>query len=295
MGFFPSGPLTPPPRAPALEHVRAMIARQVAEMLAHDPGTRLGQDPEELHQLRVASRRLRAVLRAARPLLDPEWTEVLRTELRWLGGALGPVRDLDVLIERLRGEIAALDQPERRAARRFLQLLDREREADRAAMLEAMSEPRYAELLERLEAAAVAPRAREADVSLRQIAGREFRKLRKAVRALPPEPSDEELHRVRIRGKRARYAAELAEGAVGKPARRFVRNAKRFQDVVGEHQDAVVAESRIRGMLVSAKGRWACLAAGRLIERERARRLEARATFPKVWASLEKSGRKAWS
>jgi CHAD domain-containing protein len=263
-----------------------MLAAQVAEVLAHDPGTRLGRDPEELHQLRVATRRLRAVLRAARPLLDPEWTEALREELRWLGGALGPVRDLDVLAERLGEEIAALEPEERRAAQRFLQLLRRERDAARSALLEAMSEQRYWELLDRLEVAAAAPRAREADVSLRALAGEEFRKLRKAVRALPPEPTDDELHGVRIKGKRARYAAELAEGVVGKPARVFVRDAKRFQDVVGEHQDAVVAEARIRAWLPRAKGLWAHLAAGRLIERERVRREEAREAFPATWARL---------
>ena len=83
--------------------------------LAHDPGTRLGTDPEELHQFRVATRRLRAFLRAGRELLDPAWAEPLREELRWLGGALGPVRDLDVLIERLAVEVETLgDRPPRR-------------------------------------------------------------------------------------------------------------------------------------------------------------------------------------
>jgi len=131
MGFFPVTPAVPPSWAPSLEHVRAMIARQVAELLAHDPGTRLGKDPEELHQARVATRRLRAVLRAARPLLDPAWTESLRAELSGLGGALGPVRDLDVLLERLRGEIEQLEGPERRAAGRFLELLGEERDEAR--------------------------------------------------------------------------------------------------------------------------------------------------------------------
>jgi CHAD domain-containing protein len=295
MGFFPPTVFAPPADAPALDHVRAMMTAQVAEILAHDPGTRLGRDPEELHQLRVATRRLRAVLRAARPLLDPDWTEALRDELRWLGAALGSVRDLDVLGARLREDIAALEPQERRAAQRFVQLLRRQREVARAALLEAMSEARYFELLDRLEAAAAAPRAQEADVSLRAIADGEFRKLRKAVRALPPEPTDEELHAVRIKGKRARYAADLAEGVVGKPARVFVRDAKRFQDVVGEHQDAVVAEAWVREMLPRAKGLAAHLAAGRLIERERVRRERAREAFPRTWARLAKSGRRAWA
>jgi CHAD domain-containing protein len=295
LGFFPTD-LTPPPRrAPALDHVRVALTSQVGELLAHDPGTRFGEDPEELHQIRVATRRLRAILRAARDLLDPAWSEPLRDELSWLGSVLGPVRDLDVLMEHLREEIEALEPVERRAAARFLQLLDEDRDAARAAMLEAMSTPRYFRLLDRLEAGAAAPRAREADISLEEIAAGEFRKLRKAVKALPPDPPDDELHAVRIRGKRARYAAELAEGAVGKPAARFVKDAKTFQDVVGEHQDAVVAEERIRELLGRTGSTQAHLAAGRLIERERARRREARAAFPDAWNALGKSGKKAWS
>jgi CHAD domain-containing protein len=295
LGFYPVEPMLPPSWAPPLEHVRAMVAAQVEDLIAHDPGTRLGADPEELHQARVATRRLRAVLRAARPLLDPDWTESLRTELSWLGDALGPVRDLDVLLERLRAEIDDLEPAERRASERLLGLLEEVRERARAAMLEAMSSARYADLLSWLEAAAVAPRGRSADVSLESIAAKEFRKLRKAVRALPSEPSDEALHAVRIKGKRARYAAELAEGVVGKPARRLVKNAKRFQDVIGEHQDAVVAEERVRGLLGEIEGAQAHFAAGRIVERERERRRAARAAFPKAWKRLEKSGKRAWS
>jgi CHAD domain-containing protein len=295
LGWFPAEQAVPPRDAPPLEHVEALLARQVGELIAHDPGTRLGRDPEDLHQARVATRRLRAVLRAAAPLLDPAWTDSLRGELAWLGGALGPVRDLDVLLERLSEEIRALEPDERRAAGRFLRLLEQERAETRAAMLEAMSSARYAELLTRLEAAAVTPRARAADASLSEIAGVEFKKLRKAVEALPADPADDELHAVRIRGKRARYAAELAEGAVGKPARRFVQEAKRFQDVIGEHQDAVVAEERVRGLLDRVESPLAQFAAGRIVERERERRRAARAAFPEAWARLEKSGKRAWS
>jgi CHAD domain-containing protein len=295
LGFFPLEPPASPRSAPPLEHVRAIVAAQVRELIAHDPGTRLGEDPEELHQARVATRRLRAVLRAARALLDPDWVKSLRAELSWLGGALGPVRDLDVLLQRLRAEIDDLEPAERRASEQLLGLLEEERESARAAMLEALSSARYADLLAQLEAAAVAPRARATDVSLQSIAAAEFRKLRKAVRTLPPDPSDDALHAVRIQGKRARYAAELAEGVVGKPARRFVRDAKRLQDVIGEHQDAVVAEERMRALLGRVEAARAHFAAGRIVERERERRRAARAAFPESWARLERSGKRAWN
>jgi len=234
------------PSDPPLEHLQGMFRAQLDAIVAHDAGTRLGSDPEELHQMRVATRRMRAFLRAGRDLLDHEWAEGLRAELAWLGGALGPVRDTDVLVERLHAGAAGLDPREERALGRLFGLLAAEREEGRERMLEGLRSERYLGLLDRLEAAAVAPRTTGAAASLRDIAAAEFRRLRKAARALGPEPSDDELHDLRIRGKRARYAAELAERSVGKPAARFIGEAKAFQDVLGEHQDAVVAEERIR-------------------------------------------------
>ncbi len=115
-------PPIPTPRrgAPAAEALGHALAAQARAMLVHDPGTRLGTDPEELHRFRVATRRLRAFLRVARPILDRSWSEPLRAELRWLGGALGPARDLDVLEERLAAAVASLDEDRdaRRRARR---------------------------------------------------------------------------------------------------------------------------------------------------------------------------------
>ena len=95
----------------------AELKRQYERLLAHDPGTRLGTHDEELHQFRVATRRLRAFLRAGQELLDPAWGESLRTELRWLGGELGPSRDLDVLIANLREEVEPSATMQRAAAR----------------------------------------------------------------------------------------------------------------------------------------------------------------------------------
>lgn len=290
---LPASPAPPDPSAPAGEHLGAMVRAQLAAILAHDAGTRVGRDPEDLHQMRVATRRLRALLRAARPMLAAEWVEPLRGELAWLGGLLGSVRDPDVLLARLREDAVALEPPERRAVARLLGRLDAERAQARAALLDGLRSARYLGLLERLEDAGRAPRA-VAAVSLNAIAGSEFRRLRRAVRALGEAPTDEELHALRIRGKRARYAAELAEVAVGEPASRFIRRAQVFQDVLGEHQDASVAEQRIRQLNASARGRWAAFAAGRLVERQRARRQAARAALPEVWAKLEKRGRAAW-
>jgi CHAD domain-containing protein len=293
----PTQPEAPRRDAPAAEHVRAMLEQQYRAVVAHDPGTRLGRDPEELHQMRVATRRLRAFLRAARPLLDQEWAESLRSEVGWLGSVLGPVRDLDVLLEHLHSDASGLEPKERRALRRIFRRLELERAEAHTAMLAALQSERYLALLDRLEEAARAPvlaAGAEEVSSLQDIAAHEYRRLRKAVRALDDEPADADLHEIRIHGKRARYAAEMAEPVVGKPATRFVREAKAFQDVLGEHQDAVVAEERLRGLLLELGGAATAFSAGRLVERQRERRAEARAAFPGAWKALARRGRQAW-
>lgn len=284
-----------PPVAPehAIDHVRSRIEAQYGEILRHDPGTRLGDDPEDLHDLRVAVRRLRALLRAAKALLAPHWSEPLRDELKWLGGELGPARDLDVMLQYLRGEAAGLTGDELAFAE-VLQRLEAERAGARGRLLAALESDRYLGLLSALETAGRAPHVRALDADLEKLAAREFKKLSKAVAALGPDPTDEELHRIRIRGKRARYAAELAEPVAGKRAARFVGRAKAFQDVVGEHQDAVVAEERLRALVPELASSEAVLATGRVVECQRARRREARADLPGVWAKLERSGR-AWA
>jgi inorganic triphosphatase YgiF len=88
----------------AAEHLESALRRQYREILAHDPGSRLGLDPEDLHNHRTAIRRLRAFLRVCRPFVDQLWADGLRGALRPAGRSLASVRDLDVLIDELRSE-----------------------------------------------------------------------------------------------------------------------------------------------------------------------------------------------
>jgi CHAD domain-containing protein len=277
-------------RDPVLR-LRVVLERQYAQMLRHDPGVRLDLDPEDVHRLRVAVRRSRAVLRAARPLLDTEWSEPLRAELKWLGGILGPRRDLDVLIARLRTEIGDFEASELEAAERLVQLLRGERDHAQAAAVEAVSGARYYRLLDELEAAARGPRVRRSDIALARLARHEFTRLRKRARRLNWASTDAELHRTRILCKRVRYAAEFAEPDLGSRARRVAERATALQDVLGEHQDAIVAEARLRELLAKAPSSDAAFAAGRLVERERARKAAARAALPKAWRKLEHAWR----
>jgi CHAD domain-containing protein len=279
--------------APPLAHLRWQLRTQLDAIVAHDPGVRLGTDPEDVHDLRVAIRRLRAMLRAARPMLAGQWSEPLRTELQWLGGELGPLRDADVFHAHLAAEALTLDERDRAGVEELIGLVELDRLGAHARAVHALRSRRYVAVLEELERRARAPRVDGASVPLAGIAREEFRKLRKAARRITPSASDEELHALRIRGKRARYAAELAATATGKRTRRFLKEAKRFQDVVGEHQDAVVAEGRLRA-LEARVGDEATFVAGRLVERERSRRERTREELPAAWRRLDRAGRSAW-
>jgi CHAD domain-containing protein len=283
---YPASAVEPAAGAPPVEVLRAALARQYERLLAHDPGTRLGDDPEDLHQLRVATRRARAFLRAARPLLDPDWASGLRDELGWLGSTLGPARDLDVLLDHVRGELEALEGQELSG---FVESLEREHEDARRAAVAALSEDRYLALLDRLED--LDPKlAPDADATLGELWRDEFRRTRRAFKKLDSESSDKELHAARIKVKRARYAAELAEKELGRRGERFVEAAKDLQDVLGEHQDAVVAEERVAAWTAGDPSREA--AAAPLVERERERREVARSSWPDAWNKLKKRARK---
>jgi CHAD domain-containing protein len=201
---------------------------------------------------------------------------------------------MDVLIEHLNADAAVLDSRERAAFATLLDQITARRGAARRVMLSDLRLTRYTRLLERLEGELTAPPVVGSKTDLRTIAAAEYRRLRKTMRALGDEPSDEELHAVRIAVKRARYAAELAEGTVGKPASRFIAAAKRLQDVLGEHQDAAVAEQVVRELLEDATASVpveAAFAAGMLAERQRERRRDARGAVPDAWKRLQKRAR----
>ncbi len=235
----------------------AVLRGRFIEMLAHESGTRLGEDPEELHGMRVATRRLRAVLGNFQPAL-PIRASRFRAELGWLGQVLGAVRDLDVGIGQLRGgadegigggEVAALDA--------LIHVLESRRSDARAVLLEALDSRRYDRLVDgfaaflahgplRRSAASTAPAAG----SVAGIAIERYRKVRKQGRRLDASSGPGEFHVLRIRCKRLRYALEPVAELYGKPARVMNRRLIALQDALGSHQDAVVARQRLRSLAI---------------------------------------------
>jgi CHAD domain-containing protein len=269
---------TDPPAPAPFEELRGRLRAQLLQVERHDPGTRLGRDPESLHDMRVGVRRLRALLHAGKELVASD-TAALVARLKQLGQILGEVRDLDVLLAHLEAQAAELGEEDAKRARPLLATLRTERSCSRSRLLAALRSDEYLALLDDTARMIDELEPSESAATLDDLVDRASVELRKAVRKLPDTPANEELHAVRKKGKRVRYAAELA----GRKS--LVKQAKELQDVLGEHQDAVVAADRLRE-LVTAAGFEQAVVAGRLIEREEERRIEARAAWPKAWRKL---------
>lgn len=239
----------------------AHLAEQVGELVARDPQVRRDQ-PDALHKMRVATRRLRSALQTFRPLLDRTRTDPLRDELRWLAGVLGEVRDTEVMHARLRGLVA--DEPAELVVGPVRERIDTELDARyRAAhdrVLAELEGERYLALLDALDALVAEPpllplareRARTVLPGLVEHAWRRLtRALRHAERADGTE-RDLLLHEARKDAKRARYAAEAVASAYGKPAVAFAKAVTRLQEVLGEHQDGVVTREALRELAAAA-------------------------------------------
>jgi CHAD domain-containing protein len=275
--------------ASAREAVSAALASGYRRLVAHDAATRLG-DAEGLHQMRVATRRLRSDLRTFRPLLDTAWVTGLRDELAWLARLLGDVRDLDVQLARLRE--TAGDLLEDLAP--LVSSLAARRDVDRLALLEALRSDRYRTLLDRLVDAVHDPLvARRADKPaarlLPPLLARAWAAVEPAGSALGRDDPVERYHAVRIGVKRLRYAAEATGPALGPAARRCERlaiAAAELQDALGAMHDDAVAIDEVRAVLASHPETPFARAAGRLEERASAAINAARATYPDLWKRL---------
>lgn len=286
------------PASTVAEVIGAGLAVSIIRLVRHDAGARLGEDPEDVHAARVATRRLRSDLRTFRSVLDPSWAASLRDELAWLGGELGPVRDAEVLLGRLRARADELLPVDAEAAAALLGGLSVRRDEARARLLGSMRGPRYSSLLDRLVQAANAPAVVEGaggqgSGGLGTLMAAPWGHLRAAAAAAATEPSDEALHRLRIRTKRARYAAEALAPTFDRPARGFVRAATELQDILGEHQDAVVAQAWLRGAAARA-GAPRAFAAGLLAEQEHRAQAAASAAWPHGWKTLARKRFRFW-
>jgi CHAD domain-containing protein len=293
----PGAPLPPELRVtaadPPPEVVRKVLARQAFALRTNVDGAALDLDPEFVHDLRVATRRSRAALRLFRPLLDEECVAALRAELTWAAGALGAVRDLHVLLDRLRGQLARTGVP-RSAARWVLGRLERERRAAQAALVETLRSPRFAAIVAALDAVEASPPDGWPATAAEWGAAAIRRASRRVERWQPAagEPTAAELHRLRIAFKRFRYTCEFFADPLGEEVRAAIRELVRFQDILGAHQDAVVALHRLDGLVAAAAGAGArpalLVALGALQQVQREEAIGRRDAFAKAWPRLPK-------
>jgi CHAD domain-containing protein len=292
--------------------VRYCIANASDRLLDNDYRIRLDpSDPsvEGVHQARVATRRLRSELKLLGAALDPEWVTPLRADLKWLGEALGRVRDADVLAVLFAGEDdgSSFDATGRIELRSSLQ---EQRSRHCRELAKVLSSDRYLALLDQLDAAAGPPRLgaahqnkhrqgrstladRPAAKALPKLVGRRWRSLRRAVRAAGRHPSDRELHGMRIRAKELRYAAEVAAPVIGKAARRTAAAAEEAQNVLGDYHDAVNAEAWLRDQAIKATTAVS-YSAGRLAAEQTRSRWQLRRQWRPVFRALDQKRLRRW-
>jgi triphosphatase len=218
----------------------AILRRHFAAMLAHEPGVRLGEDPEELHDMRVATRRLRAALKLYSDAL-PKRAERYERDLRWVAGALGEVRDLDVHLQRLSEESSRNGE----VLEEVVSLLRERRVEARRGMLQALESNRYERLVANFSATLRRGRSPSPTDPILEAAPDllrdRYKKVRKAANTLREDSPPEHFHDLRKKGKRLRYALEPLQEIYGKQAKKMVKLLKKIQDDLGDHQDLIVS------------------------------------------------------
>jgi CHAD domain-containing protein len=285
-------PLTPD--SPMIMLAYHCLRREHRALIERQPERGAPATPEAVHQIRIATRRLRIALRLFSALLPPRAVTRLGKELRWFARALGTVRDLDVHTEALRARVESAGATTAQALGGYELALRRERLAARDVLKDLFSSGRYAELISSLaelleDAPNPAALRRWRSFTVRTGAARYLKRARKQVvkfgRDLVHDGTAEQLHRLRIRAKRLRYALEffIEPYPALEPA---ARATKALQDVLGAHQDARMARRKMLAYVREARKRHdtappSALAEWRLAQHRQA--AQARRELSPVW------------
>ncbi len=308
-------PDAPPPTGPpgsAAAVVGEYVRAQRDAIVGWDPRVRR-DEPDSVHKMRVATRRLRSTFKTFRPLWDRATTDRLRAELRWLADVLGQVRDSEVMAARLDAALAA-EPPELVLGPVAARLGDglRARTAKhRRSLIAALDGRRYAALLDDLDELLATPPTergeRPAAPFLRRRVGKMVGKVEGLLdtadsadsgrTAGPPLPGvlgrDEALHEARKSAKQARYAAEAAAPDTGKPATRLAAAMEDLQELLGDHHDSVVSRDLLRdaGLAAHAAGENG-FTYGLLHARQAAAARDLEAAVPAARKALAKAARR---
>jgi CHAD domain-containing protein len=245
----------PHPADRLLDVAHKTLGRHFARLLWNEPGVRLGIEPERVHDMRVASRRLRAALEVLGEGMPEAPREEFKTHLRWIGRALGRVRDLDVAIARVQALEAEGTSLERPALRVFAQSLAIQRAERRLRLIERLDSERFANFVVGARAwidagpwpADSAPGgAAPAYAVGTGIVARFVDTMREAYVAAERSLATEDLHALRMAAKMARYAIEFFAEPVGPAALRRAKRIAGLQDFLGDHRDAETLARRLK-------------------------------------------------
>ncbi|MFE7902427.1 CHAD domain-containing protein [Streptomyces sp. NPDC057424] len=291
---------TAPAREPvtAGDHVLAYVRTQRDAIVELDPAVR--RDAEDaVHSMRVATRRLRSTFKSFGKILDRTVTDPIADELKWLAAELGLDRDREVLTERL---TAAVDEVPAGLVRgpvveRLHSWSRAEHSGARGRLLGVLDSRRYLTLLDTLDALIADPplleaAGKEPHKPIAKAVRKDFRKvsalIEQAADLEPGTDRDVALHEARKKAKRTRYAAETAKPVLGKPAKTMAKSMKALQNLLGEHQDSVMARQALRELsaVAHAAGESA-FTYGLLHEREERRAVRVEAELPGFWDGIK--------
>ncbi len=290
----------PAPDGLAVDAIRAVLAQHVRHLLMADIGVRRDL-PDSVHQMRVAARRIRSALGTFAPLIDPDADARLREELKWIASELGAIRDTEVMLERLDEHAAQLDDPldTDRCRSAIDPLLKARLSAARSSALAALRSDRHQQLVDDLMSAAIDPPVTDAAYApcedvLFPLVARTWRKLRRTIMALEIDGPSTTWHAARIKAKRARYAAESVAPIFGKRMGRYADRMSDVTELLGEHQDAHVAQTILRELaghpdVDGATG----LSLGILHEHEAEEEILDRFRFEELWPKAMRSAQRA--
>jgi CHAD domain-containing protein/transposase-like protein len=242
---------------------RKILGFHFARMLAYEPGTRLGEDIEALHDMRVATRRMRAALRIFGVSYTKKTHQALLDGLRATGQALGHMRDLDVFIENLHNFQKALPEADQPAFEHMLETWLAQRDRARREMLAYLDSKAYQKFKEMLLEFVTTPGLGVKPITTQTPTPSRLRHLApgliytrwaevQAYEDVIPQASLETLHQLRISFKQLRYTLESFEEVLGQEKQPLIKEVKGLQDHLGELNDAHVAAQMITTLLT----RW---------------------------------------
>ncbi len=287
---------------------RKVIGFHFARMLQHEPGTRLGEDIEELHDMRVATRRMRAALRIFGESFSKKKSKPIRKGLKETGQALGAVRDLDVFMEKLAQHRQTLPEAEKAGLDPLLTAWRGKRENSRQNMLAYLESKAYAKFKRKMlkfvktegMGAEPIPTGVPVAFQLRHIVPRLIYSRYEAVgayEAVLESASIETLHSLRIAFKRFRYTLEYFQELLGPEVTTVIKELKVMQNHLGDLNDADVSSRMLRTFLAEWEEQQLEVP---LAERQSptqivaylTSRLEERhrliVTFPEAWANFNR-------